>query len=68
MRGSHTWQPTSPERRASTGAALRVLLVLTVVLGVVYPLVVTGVGQVAFRDKAERLAGAPATARPSGRA
>ncbi|MDW4906591.1 potassium-transporting ATPase subunit KdpC [Streptomyces sp. ADMS] len=33
-------------------AALRMLLVLTVVTGVVYPLVVTGIGQVAFHDKA----------------
>src|SRR6478735_4477553 len=33
-------------------AAFRVLLVLTVVLGVVYPLAVTAVGQVAFADKA----------------
>ncbi|MFD8757100.1 potassium-transporting ATPase subunit KdpC [Kitasatospora sp. NPDC059577] len=32
--------------------ALRVLLVLTVILGVVYPLVVTGISQVAFGDKA----------------
>ncbi|MDX2757143.1 potassium-transporting ATPase subunit KdpC [Streptomyces europaeiscabiei] len=33
-------------------AALRMLLVLTVVTGVIYPLVVTGIGQVAFHDKA----------------
>ncbi|MDX3611731.1 potassium-transporting ATPase subunit KdpC [Streptomyces europaeiscabiei] len=33
-------------------AALRLLLVLTVVTGVIYPLVVTGIGQVAFHDKA----------------
>ncbi|RZB18691.1 potassium-transporting ATPase subunit KdpC [Streptomyces sp. F001] len=33
-------------------AALRMLLVLTVVTGVVYPLVVTGIGQLAFNDKA----------------
>ncbi|QOV34964.1 potassium-transporting ATPase subunit KdpC [Streptomyces ferrugineus] len=33
-------------------AALRMLLVLTVVTGIVYPLVVTGVGQLAFHDKA----------------
>ncbi|MEI5525679.1 potassium-transporting ATPase subunit KdpC [Streptomyces brasiliscabiei] len=33
-------------------AALRMLLVLTVVTGVLYPLVVTGIGQAAFRDKA----------------
>ncbi|GAQ64990.1 MULTISPECIES: potassium-transporting ATPase subunit KdpC [Streptomyces] len=33
-------------------AALRMLLVLTVVTGIVYPLVVTGIGQVAFHDKA----------------
>ncbi|MEU8928249.1 potassium-transporting ATPase subunit C, partial [Kitasatospora sp. NPDC048545] len=32
--------------------ALRVLLVLTVILGVVYPLLVTGISQVAFSDKA----------------
>ncbi|MFE6055690.1 potassium-transporting ATPase subunit KdpC [Kitasatospora sp. NPDC056446] len=32
--------------------ALRALLVLTVILGVVYPLVVTGISQVAFGDKA----------------
>jgi len=34
-------------------AALRVLLVLTVLLGVVYPLLVTAVGQVAFNAKAD---------------
>ncbi|MFJ6382999.1 potassium-transporting ATPase subunit KdpC [Kitasatospora sp. NPDC092039] len=32
--------------------ALRVLLVLTVVLGIVYPLLVTGISQVAFDDRA----------------
>ncbi|WP_225830042.1 potassium-transporting ATPase subunit KdpC [Streptomyces sp. NK08204] len=35
-----------------TWAALRMLLVLTVVTGIVYPLVVTGIGQAAFRSKA----------------
>ncbi|MFF0203201.1 potassium-transporting ATPase subunit KdpC [Streptomyces sp. NPDC005017] len=35
-----------------TWAALRMLLVLTVVTGIVYPLVVTGIGQAAFHDKA----------------
>jgi K+-transporting ATPase ATPase C chain len=34
------------------GVALRVVLVLTVVLGIAYPLVVTAVGQVALADKA----------------
>ncbi|MFD7342669.1 potassium-transporting ATPase subunit C, partial [Streptomyces violascens] len=34
------------------GAGLRALLVLTVVCGVIYPLVVTGIAQVAFSDKA----------------
>ncbi|MER5215698.1 potassium-transporting ATPase subunit KdpC [Streptomyces sp. NPDC002838] len=33
-------------------AALRMLLVLTVVTGVLYPLLVTGIGQLAFHDKA----------------
>ncbi|PTH90474.1 potassium-transporting ATPase subunit C [Streptomyces sp. A244] len=33
-------------------AALRMLLVLTLVTGVIYPLVVTGIGQVAFHDQA----------------
>ncbi|KAF0648243.1 MULTISPECIES: potassium-transporting ATPase subunit KdpC [Streptomyces] len=41
---------------ANTGrlvwAALRMLLVLTVVTGIVYPLVVTGIAQVLFNDKA----------------
>lgn len=41
---------------ANTGrlawAALRMLLVLTIVTGVIYPLVVTGIGQLAFHDKA----------------
>ncbi|WP_367318691.1 potassium-transporting ATPase subunit KdpC [Streptomyces sp. HUAS ZL42] len=41
---------------ANTGrlawAALRMLLVLTVVTGVIYPLVVAGIGQLAFHDKA----------------
>jgi K+-transporting ATPase ATPase C chain len=32
--------------------ALRMLLVMTVILGVAYPLVVTGISQVAFADKA----------------
>jgi K+-transporting ATPase ATPase C chain len=32
--------------------ALRALLVLTVILGVAYPLLVTGISQVAFQDKA----------------
>ncbi|MFC9240640.1 potassium-transporting ATPase subunit KdpC [Streptomyces decoyicus] len=35
-----------------TGAGLRALLVLTVVCGVIYPLVVTGVAQAAFPGKA----------------
>ncbi|MDG4535223.1 potassium-transporting ATPase subunit KdpC [Streptomyces sp. AV19] len=34
------------------GAGLRALLVLTVVCGVIYPLVVTGIAQLAFHDKA----------------
>ncbi|MEH0550842.1 potassium-transporting ATPase subunit KdpC [Streptomyces sp. B21-101] len=33
-------------------AALRMLLVLTVVTGVIYPLAVTGIGQLAFHDQA----------------
>jgi len=33
-------------------AALRMLLVLTVVTGIIYPLVVTGIGQALFHDKA----------------
>ncbi|WP_030232290.1 potassium-transporting ATPase subunit KdpC [Streptomyces sp. NRRL S-350] len=33
--------------------ALRILLVLTVILGVAYPLLVTGISQVAFSDKAD---------------
>lgn len=34
------------------GAGLRALLVLTVICGVIYPLVVTGIAQAAFHDKA----------------
>ncbi|MBC2876733.1 MULTISPECIES: potassium-transporting ATPase subunit KdpC [Streptomyces] len=34
------------------GAGLRALLVLTLVCGVIYPLVVTGLAQLAFHDKA----------------
>ncbi|WP_405527048.1 potassium-transporting ATPase subunit C [Streptomyces avidinii] len=34
------------------GAGLRALLVLTVLCGVLYPLAVTGIAQVAFRDRA----------------
>ena len=34
------------------GAGLRALLVLTAILGIAYPLVMTGVAQVAFRDRA----------------
>ena len=37
-------------------AALRTLLVLTVLLGLAYPLVMTGIAQVAFHDNAERVA------------
>jgi K+-transporting ATPase ATPase C chain len=33
-------------------AALRMLLVLTVVTGILYPLLVTGIGQLAFHDQA----------------
>ncbi|WP_030798625.1 potassium-transporting ATPase subunit KdpC [Streptomyces sp. NRRL S-337] len=33
-------------------ASLRILLVLTVLCGIIYPLVVTGIGQVLFHDKA----------------
>ncbi|MFR9788651.1 potassium-transporting ATPase subunit KdpC [Streptomyces sp. MB22_4] len=36
----------------TTWAALRMLLVLTVVTGIAYPLLVTGIGQGAFHDKA----------------
>ncbi|WIB00006.1 potassium-transporting ATPase subunit KdpC [Curtobacterium sp. MCBA15_012] len=36
----------------STGVAIRLTLLSTVVLGVVYPLAVWGVGQAAFRDQA----------------
>ena len=43
------------------------IVVLTVLLGLVYPLVVTGVAQVAFDDKAERLARQGRTARSSAR-
>ncbi|MGV9265340.1 potassium-transporting ATPase subunit KdpC [Kitasatospora sp. NPDC003701] len=32
--------------------ALRMLLVMTVILGLAYPLLITGIGQVAFSDKA----------------
>ncbi len=39
--------------RAQLFAALRVLLVLTVLTGVVYPLAVTGIAQVAFGDQAD---------------
>ncbi|HEY8986188.1 MAG TPA: potassium-transporting ATPase subunit C [Streptomyces sp.] len=35
------------------GAGLRALLVLTLVTGVIYPLVVTGIAQVAFHGKAD---------------
>lgn len=38
--------------RAQLLAGLRAVLVMTVLCGVVYPLVVTGVAQVAFRDNA----------------
>lgn len=38
--------------RTQLGAAVRALLVLTVVVGLAYPLAVTGVAQVAFHDKA----------------
>lgn len=36
----------------TTWAALRMLLVLTAVTGIAYPLLVTGIGQAAFHDKA----------------
>jgi K+-transporting ATPase ATPase C chain len=43
---------TSPALR-QYGAALRALLVLTVVLGLAYPLAMTGIAQVAFRGNAD---------------
>jgi potassium-transporting ATPase KdpC subunit len=39
--------------RAQIVAALRALLVFTVLLGIAYPLVVTGISQVVFDDKAD---------------
>ena len=39
--------------RAQLLAALRALLVFTVLLGLAYPLVITGVSQVLFNDKAD---------------
>jgi K+-transporting ATPase ATPase C chain len=39
--------------RAQLVAALRAVLVFTVLLGVAYPLVVTGIAQVAFDDRAD---------------
>jgi K+-transporting ATPase ATPase C chain len=39
--------------RAQVLAAVRVILVFTVLLGLAYPLVVTGVSQVLFNDKAD---------------
>jgi potassium-transporting ATPase KdpC subunit len=43
---------TSPALRQHV-AALRTLLVLTVILGLAYPLVMTGIAQVAFRGNAD---------------
>jgi len=43
---------TSPALRQYV-AALRALLVLTVILGLAYPLAMTGLAQVAFRDNAD---------------
>lgn len=40
-------------RPTQTTAAIRMLLLLTLVLGLVYPLAVTGVAQVAFPDRAD---------------
>jgi potassium-transporting ATPase KdpC subunit len=34
-------------------AAIRAMIVLTVILGIAYPLVMTGIGQVAFKSKAD---------------
>lgn len=42
-----------PVRPTQTTAAIRMLLLLTVVLGLAYPLAVTGVAQVAFPDRAD---------------
>lgn len=39
--------------RAQLTAALRALLVFTVLVGIVYPLAVTGIAQLAFDDKAD---------------
>ena len=39
--------------RTQLGAALRMLVVMTVVTGLAYPLAVTGVGQVLFGDEAD---------------
>ena len=42
-----------PVRPTQTTAAIRMLLLLTVVLGLAYPFAVTGVAQVAFPDRAD---------------
>jgi K+-transporting ATPase ATPase C chain len=34
------------------GTAFRIFLVLTVLTGIIYPMIVTGIAQAAFRDKA----------------
>ena len=46
-------------------AALRMLLVFTVITGIAYPLLVTGVAQAAFTAPGQRLTGHARTARPS---
>ena len=56
---------TSPVVR-QYGAALRALLVLTVILGLAYPLVMTGIAQAAFHGNADGSL-VPATARPWAR-
>ena len=39
--------------RAQLRAAIKVLLAITLLVGVAYPLVVTGIAQVAFTDQAD---------------
>jgi len=53
----HQAIPSEPSSAPTFGAQLAkatgMLLIMTVITGVVYPLVVTGIAQVAFKDKAE---------------
>ena len=66
---AHRHDPDGPGgqvMRRQLFPAVIMMVIFTLLLGLVFPLVVTGVAQVAFNDKAERLDRRRSTARRSG--